>query len=106
MGTSARRCFGPGSRSMATRRSPGSSHSRLLWTRFRNMPVQDDLYEAVLEAPDRLGPRRRYAEYLEQHGDELGHYIRLRLQQLQASLDNQSYERMLELEVKLGPRLR
>jgi uncharacterized protein (TIGR02996 family) len=70
------------------------------------MPVQDDLYEAVLEAPDRLGPRRRYAEYLEQHGDELGHYIRLRLQQLQASLDNQSYERMLELEVKLGPRLR
>jgi uncharacterized protein (TIGR02996 family) len=41
------------------------------------MSELDDLYRAVLENPDRNGPRRRYAEYLEKQGDELGEYIRL-----------------------------
>jgi uncharacterized protein (TIGR02996 family) len=36
------------------------------------MSVRDDLYQAVLANPDRDGPRRRYADYLEKQGDETG----------------------------------
>ena len=43
------------------------------------MSTRDELYQAVLDQPDRDGPRLRYAAYLEKQGDELGEFIRLAL---------------------------
>ncbi len=67
--------------------------------------MHDDLYQAVLEAPDRDGPRRRYAEYLEQQGDELGEYILLALDEARRNLSLKRYQRFRELNTKLDDRL-
>jgi uncharacterized protein (TIGR02996 family) len=65
----------------------------------------DELYQEVLEHPDRDGPRRRYAEYLEQQGDELGEYIRLALDKDRHRLRAQDHARALDLKAALDDRL-
>lgn len=65
------------------------------------MSLRDELYQAVLDHPDRDSPRRHYAEYLENQGDELGEYIRLSLQKTRHGLDRDKNARMLELHNKL-----
>jgi uncharacterized protein (TIGR02996 family) len=65
----------------------------------------DNLYRAVLEAPDRDGPRRQYARYLENQGDELGEYIRLALDWDRKRLATHAdVARALELHNKLRAR--
>ena len=43
------------------------------------MSIRTKLYQDILAHPDRDGPRRRYAAYLESQGEELGEFIRLAL---------------------------
>jgi uncharacterized protein (TIGR02996 family) len=69
------------------------------------MSVQQDLYQAVLDAPDRDGPRRRYAAYLEQQGDELGEFIRLALDWDRKRLVGAADTRALVLYNRLRGRL-
>lgn len=44
------------------------------------MSLRDELYQAVIDQPDKDGPRRRYAEYLDAHGDKYAEYIRTSLE--------------------------
>ena len=64
----------------------------------------DKLYQAVLDQPDRDGPRRQYAAYLEQQGDELGEYVRLALDLDRNRLPPENRARALDLHNKLRDR--
>ena len=67
--------------------------------------MSEELYRAVLAAPDRNGPRRRYAEYLERGGDELGEYIRLAIDWDRRRLTTHArVARAAELHTKLRDR--
>jgi uncharacterized protein (TIGR02996 family) len=55
--------------------------------------------------PDRDEARRRYADYLDQHGDELGEYIRLAREKARGALDSSRHARYLELDAKMDVRL-
>lgn len=69
------------------------------------MSQRDELYRAILADPDRNEPRRRYADYLDQQGDELGEYIRLALEKARGVLDSSGQARYLELDAKMDVRL-
>ena len=69
------------------------------------MSQRDELYEAVLAAPDRDGPRRRYAKHLEAKGDELGEFIRLALDWDRKRLTGAADTRALVLYNQLLDRL-
>jgi len=69
------------------------------------MSQRDELYRAILADPDRNEPRRRYAEYLDQQGDELGEYIRLSLAKAHGTLDPSRHARFLALDATMNPRL-
>ena len=69
------------------------------------MTTEDELYEAVLAAPDRDGPRRRYARHLEAKGDELGEFIRLALDWDRKRLTGAADTRALVLYNQLLDRL-
>ena len=68
------------------------------------MSTRDELYQAVLDQPDRDGPRLRYAEYLEKQGDELGEFIRLAVDRVRNRLGD-NYDRSLELHNKFSKTL-
>lgn len=67
--------------------------------------IEEQLHRAVLEAPERDGPRRRYAEALERRGDELGEFIRLALDWDRNRLDGEAATRALVLHNQLRARL-
>lgn len=69
------------------------------------MSEHDDLYRAVLEEPDREGPRRRYAQYLARRGDELGEYIELALAKARRALSPAQHPRYVSLQSQLRARL-
>ncbi len=69
------------------------------------MSEQDELFQAVLAAPDRDGPRRWYAEYLERQGDELGEFIPLAIDWDRKRLSGADDTRALTLYNRLRDRL-
>jgi uncharacterized protein (TIGR02996 family) len=63
------------------------------------MSLRDELYQAVIDRPDRDGPRRRYAEYLDQQGDSFGEYIRVSLERARQGLLGQGLPAKLDDEL-------
>lgn len=66
------------------------------------MPLRDDLYQAIIDQPDKDGPRRRYADYLNEQGDKLGEYIRGSLERARRGFRSESLPANLNDELA-GP---
>lgn len=63
------------------------------------MSLRDDLYQAIIDQPARDRPRRRYADYLEEHGDQLGEYIRVSLERARRGFRSESLPANLDDEL-------
>lgn len=63
------------------------------------MSLRDDLYQAIIDQPDKDGPRRRYADHLDEQGDKLGEYIRASLERARRGFRSESLPAKLDDEL-------